>query len=166
MQITGKRIIITGAASGIGRATLAALAAYDARIIAVDIDEDGLDAACRDLDARPATITPYACDLAQPDNIDALLAFALQYRLLRDLFDKSVDGRFPVRRRDERNQFMFGRQHRVGHAEGGIGPRGEHAEIFPEGFNTKIHLRSRRPANPVALHVLHTGWPIQIFQTS
>jgi len=44
MRLAGRRVLITGAASGIGRATALAAAAEGARVAAVDVDENGLAA--------------------------------------------------------------------------------------------------------------------------
>ena len=42
-RLEGKRAIVTGAASGIGRASARLFAAEGARVVAVDVDEDGLE---------------------------------------------------------------------------------------------------------------------------
>lgn len=52
--IAGRHAVITGAASGIGRAVAGDLAAAGAALTLVDIDEEGLDACAGELDARPA----------------------------------------------------------------------------------------------------------------
>lgn len=71
MDIHNKRIILTGAASGIGAALLTQLATYNAQIVAVDVNP---------LDIPTATdnIHAYTADLTQPQQIDALFAFALE----------------------------------------------------------------------------------------
>lgn len=78
MQIAGQRIVITGAASGIGRATLARLARYPARILAVDVDAARLDDVLRALADRPAQIAPLACDLTDQACVDGLFTHALE----------------------------------------------------------------------------------------
>jgi NAD(P)-dependent dehydrogenase (short-subunit alcohol dehydrogenase family) len=45
----GRRALVTGAASGIGRATAARLVAEGARVALLDVDEDGLEAAATEL---------------------------------------------------------------------------------------------------------------------
>lgn len=86
MQIANQRIVITGAASGIGRATLGLLARHRARIIAVDVDEARLDEAIRDLTGSTAMITPFACDLAGQACVDGLFAHATEVMNGIDLF--------------------------------------------------------------------------------
>lgn len=78
MRITGQRIVITGAASGIGRATLARLAQYPARILAVDIDAGRLADVLRALDGCPAQIAPLACDLSDQTCVDGVFTHALE----------------------------------------------------------------------------------------
>ncbi len=77
MRIAGQRIVITGAASGIGRATLARLAQHPARILAADVDADRLAQVLHDLAGAPAQIAPLACDLANQACMDGLFDYAL-----------------------------------------------------------------------------------------
>ncbi len=78
MNLNGKRIILTGAASGIGKALLECLAAYDSQIIAVDRQQANVDAAIKALPNSHAQISSYACDLGQQANVDALFDYAVQ----------------------------------------------------------------------------------------
>lgn len=86
MRIDQTRIILTGAASGIGQATLHRLATYPCQILAVDIDETRLAVALAALESPRATITPYTCDLADPAAIDTLFDTALKTMGGLDLF--------------------------------------------------------------------------------
>ena len=69
LDFTGKRAVVTGAAQGIGRSIVAALAQAGARVVALDLDPQGL------LEAKAAgaehTIT---LDLAQRDQVQASFA--------------------------------------------------------------------------------------------
>jgi len=47
MEIRGKKTLITGAASGIGRATAIKMSGLGARLFLMDIDADGLEETCR-----------------------------------------------------------------------------------------------------------------------
>lgn len=59
--LAGRRALVTGAASGIGRSAAVALAAEGARVLAVDRDEDGLAAL-----AAEAGVDTAVADLADP----------------------------------------------------------------------------------------------------
>jgi NAD(P)-dependent dehydrogenase (short-subunit alcohol dehydrogenase family) len=60
--LTGKVALVTGAASGIGRATAARLAAEDARVLLADIDADGAARAAAELGGRAVGL-----DVADPE---------------------------------------------------------------------------------------------------
>lgn len=67
LDLTGRTALVTGAASGIGRACALRLAAAGAEVRAVDLDTAGLET----LDAGHGTLRPYALDLTTPDGLDA-----------------------------------------------------------------------------------------------
>ena len=79
MDINGKRIVLTGAASGIGYALLQQLLAYDVQIFAVDRH---ITPALTSLERVHA----YECDVSQPENIDRLFDDALTSMGGIDLF--------------------------------------------------------------------------------
>jgi 3-hydroxybutyrate dehydrogenase len=68
--LRGRRVLITGAASGIGAAMVARLAADGARVLAVDRDEAGIKALAAELPA----VRGYPCDLSDLAAVDALPA--------------------------------------------------------------------------------------------
>ena len=70
--ITGKRVLITGAASGIGRAIAVAMADEDAQLILVDIDEPGLHRLQSEVEDR-VPVESYSCDLSQPAMVSKLV---------------------------------------------------------------------------------------------
>ena len=77
--------IVTGAASGIGRATTVALAANGLTVVAADIDETGLDGTVEeadDLDA-PGTIHAVPTDLTDDDDVAAMVDAAAEAGDLR-----------------------------------------------------------------------------------
>lgn len=79
MNLNGKRIIITGASSGIGLELLKMLSKHDASIIAVG----------RNVENIPIIndkITPYKCDISKKENIDKLFDFALEKMKGIDIF--------------------------------------------------------------------------------
>jgi len=64
-ELSGRRALVTGAASGIGRACAARLVAAGAKVVAADRDADAL--AALDLDVEPVVV-----DLADLDAVDRL----------------------------------------------------------------------------------------------
>jgi len=73
-RFTGKTVIVTGAGSGIGRATAERIVREGGRVIAVDVVEDRL----AHLVAAHAgeAITPVAGDITNPDDISRIIAAA------------------------------------------------------------------------------------------
>ena len=69
MRFTGKCAVVTGAASGIGRATALLLAREGAQVFAADLDLAGVQA----LAVEAAGITPVACDVCDVAQIKALM---------------------------------------------------------------------------------------------
>ncbi|WP_336811612.1 SDR family NAD(P)-dependent oxidoreductase [Bosea sp. MMO-172] len=68
IRFDGRVALVTGAAQGIGRAIAAALAEAGARVHLADIDEDGVQAAAREIGA-----TGHAADLGSPKAAQALV---------------------------------------------------------------------------------------------
>ncbi|HEY0225237.1 MAG TPA: SDR family oxidoreductase [Mycobacterium sp.] len=73
-----KVCVITGAASGIGRAIAHALADRGAHIVAVDLDDDGMRAVAEELSERGATVAPHRADVSDPDAFQGVRNAALQ----------------------------------------------------------------------------------------
>jgi 3-oxoacyl-[acyl-carrier protein] reductase len=70
--IRGKKALITGAASGIGRAIALALAQEGADVFLVDINEEGLADLARELGRYGTKVVTATCDLSEPAQIEAL----------------------------------------------------------------------------------------------
>lgn len=70
-DLVNKRILVTGGTSGIGRATLTALAAAGARVVTCGRHGDTLDAAVA---AAGGDVTGIALDVATGEGVDALFA--------------------------------------------------------------------------------------------
>jgi 3-oxoacyl-[acyl-carrier protein] reductase len=69
--IRGKKALVTGAASGIGRAVALALAREGADVYLVDIDDVQLAAAAREAQSFGVRVLTGVCDLTQPSQITA-----------------------------------------------------------------------------------------------
>jgi len=86
MEISKKRIILTGAASGIGKELLNQLSNYDCQIMAVDRNQSALEELDKVLDKRNAKVSAYVCDISRPDSLDKLFEDALQMMGGIDIF--------------------------------------------------------------------------------
>lgn len=78
MNFNGKTVVVTGAASGIGRATAEAFALAGARVVLGDINEEGGEAVAGALQVRGADVQFIRLDLTQPDSVEAFRDGALQ----------------------------------------------------------------------------------------
>ncbi len=72
-RLTGKVALVTGAASGIGKAICTRFVAEGATVIAGDIDDTGLERLATELGSA---IVPARCDVTSEDSIAALCALA------------------------------------------------------------------------------------------
>jgi NAD(P)-dependent dehydrogenase (short-subunit alcohol dehydrogenase family) len=71
MRFDGKVALVTGAASGIGRATTTRLVGEGARVMAVDVQRDALDTLARELGEN---VTTHHCDVSEPAAVRATVA--------------------------------------------------------------------------------------------
>ena len=69
MQLSGKIAIVTGAASGIGRATAAMMAENGARVVASDINEAGLTQTVDHITETGGEATACVTDVSQSDQV-------------------------------------------------------------------------------------------------
>jgi len=94
MDLVNKKIVLTGAASGIGLTLLNLLARQQVQILAVDVNEEALKTVCNDLlqstkdsnTIKVAKVAPYVCDLSAPENVDKLFDIAVALLGGIDLF--------------------------------------------------------------------------------
>ena len=77
MELAGKNVLLTGAASGIGAALLRLLCTQVAHITCVDVDSRGLQAVIAALPSHTASITPFVGDLSLPVTVDEMMTAAL-----------------------------------------------------------------------------------------
>lgn len=77
-MLAGKTILITGAASGIGRAASLVCAREGAAIVVVDIDRDGGEATVEQVRHEGGSAAFTRADMASPAEIEAAVAFAVK----------------------------------------------------------------------------------------
>jgi NAD(P)-dependent dehydrogenase (short-subunit alcohol dehydrogenase family) len=75
-DLAGKVAVVTGAASGIGRATATAFAAEGMKVVLADIDEKNLDASLRSLGDAGYSVAGLSTDVSDGASMEALAAFA------------------------------------------------------------------------------------------
>ncbi len=73
-RFEGKRIVCTGAASGIGRATAKRFAAEGGHVAAVDRDAEGLAATVGAITEAGGSATAYVCDVSHAAAVEAMIA--------------------------------------------------------------------------------------------
>jgi len=71
--LEGRRVLVTGASSGIGEATARAVARRGATVLLVARRADELDRVRREVEADGGRAAAYTCDLTDPDAVDALV---------------------------------------------------------------------------------------------
>src|SRR4026209_2667924 len=76
MRLSEKVALITGAASGIGRAATQRFAAEGASVVAVDVDEDGLAETAALVTEAGGTVSTTRADVALSDDCAAMVAHA------------------------------------------------------------------------------------------
>lgn len=75
--LVGRHVIITGASSGIGRATALAVAEYGARVFLLARREEELDAVVAQIRAAGGSAYAYPCDLTDPESVDRAVSSVL-----------------------------------------------------------------------------------------
>jgi NAD(P)-dependent dehydrogenase (short-subunit alcohol dehydrogenase family) len=76
MEMTGKIAVVTGAASGIGRAVAERLAAAGALTLCADIDLDGVERTVADIAAAEGRAEAHRCDVRSADDVESLMQAA------------------------------------------------------------------------------------------
>ena len=76
-DLTGRVAVVTGAASGIGRASAALLGAAGAAVVCADVNAEGADATAAQLEETGARALPRRVDVTEPGAIDALVEEAV-----------------------------------------------------------------------------------------
>jgi NAD(P)-dependent dehydrogenase (short-subunit alcohol dehydrogenase family) len=73
---TGRTAVVTGAASGIGRATVVRLVGEGARVIGADVDAEGLASLLTELGGAESAFTPVTADVTREEDVAGVLAAA------------------------------------------------------------------------------------------
>lgn len=77
-RFIGKTAFITGAASGIGRATAVAFAAEGARVVVTDRGEAALQETAEHVEATGGEVLAITCDVGRPEQVEAAVAQAVK----------------------------------------------------------------------------------------
>ena len=78
MSLAGKGVVVTGAASGIGRATAGHLASLGARVIVSDLAEEEGKATVEEIRAAGGTAEFVACDVSDEHSVENLIARSVE----------------------------------------------------------------------------------------
>jgi NAD(P)-dependent dehydrogenase (short-subunit alcohol dehydrogenase family) len=90
MTLDGKSVVITGAGSGVGRASALRFARDGARVMCVDVREDWAKETVRQVEAAGGVATAQRCDVTQEADVVAALATAVaQYGRLDVMFNNA-----------------------------------------------------------------------------
>ena len=80
MRLQDKVAIVTGAAGGIGRASVRRFAQEGARVVAADIQSQGVEETAREVGADfPDAVIPRTVDVSKADQVEKLVADALSH---------------------------------------------------------------------------------------
>src|SRR5206468_776525 len=77
-DLAGRVAVVTGAASGMGRAFAERFAAEGMRVIMADIEPDALERAVGELRGAGRDVAGVPCDVARLESVEALAAAALR----------------------------------------------------------------------------------------
>lgn len=77
-ELAGRTALVTGAASGIGRATAQALAREGASVLVADIDAAGAETVAAGIVAAGGRAHAVRCDVTRPEDVAGMVAAALE----------------------------------------------------------------------------------------
>ncbi len=68
-DMSGRVAVVSGAASGLGKAMSIALAEAGANLMLLDIDDEGMQATASEIETLGRRVVPVNCDISKPDQI-------------------------------------------------------------------------------------------------
>jgi NAD(P)-dependent dehydrogenase (short-subunit alcohol dehydrogenase family) len=74
MRMEGKRAVVTGAASGLGREVARLFAAEGARVVVADLNSGGAEAVANEINGGGGSAVAHTCDVTVEDQVRAALA--------------------------------------------------------------------------------------------
>src|SRR5207248_1333043 len=77
-RLSGKHTIVTGAGSGIGRASARKFAAEGAAVLAVDRDQEAVDTTVKEISAAGGKAIAVAADVGAEPEVEAFIARAVE----------------------------------------------------------------------------------------
>jgi NAD(P)-dependent dehydrogenase (short-subunit alcohol dehydrogenase family) len=78
-RFQGKTVVVTGAASGIGRAAARRFGAEGASVFCIDRNEEGLTATVTDIGDAGGLALAAACDISDPTSVTTTIALAVEH---------------------------------------------------------------------------------------
>jgi NAD(P)-dependent dehydrogenase (short-subunit alcohol dehydrogenase family) len=91
-RVAGKVAIVTGAGSGIGRATALLLAVEGARVALADIDDAGAAETARAIESAGGECVAVHADVTQPDSVEHMVAMAVDRYGRLDILHNNAGG--------------------------------------------------------------------------
>src|SRR5438105_2672377 len=73
-DLSGRRAVVTGAASGLGRAIAVGLAQYGAKVALADLNEEGLAETRSQVESAGGQSLALPCDVTRPETISRVFA--------------------------------------------------------------------------------------------
>ena len=73
-DLTGRVALVSGAASGLGKATALAVAEAGADVVLADINEDGMRVVAGEIESLHRRALPQVCDISEPEQICSMFA--------------------------------------------------------------------------------------------
>src|SRR5215217_7707025 len=74
--LADKAVVITGAGSGVGRASAELFAQHGARVVCADVRGEWVEETVRRVDAASGDAMAVSCDVARPGDVDAAIEAA------------------------------------------------------------------------------------------